>query len=47
MAVVYVISKDGRPLMPTARCGHIRILLKQKKAKVISSESAERIPRLL
>lgn len=38
MAVVYVLSKDGRPLMPTARCGHIRILLKQKKAKVISSK---------
>ena len=36
MAVVYVLSKDGRPLMPTARCGHIRILLKQKKAKVVS-----------
>lgn len=38
MAVVYVLSKDGRPLMPTARCSHIRILLKQKKAKVISSK---------
>ena len=36
MTVVYVLSKDGRPLMPTARCGHIRILLKQKKARVIS-----------
>lgn len=39
MTVVYVLSKDGRPLMPTARCGHIRILLKQKKAKVVSSKS--------
>ena len=38
MTVVYVLSKDGRPLMPTARCGHIRILLKQKKARIVSSK---------
>ena len=39
MAVVYVLNTDGSPLMPTTRCGHVRILLKQGKAKVI-----ERIP---
>ena len=32
---VYVISKDGQPLMPTSRFGKIRRLLKNKKAKVI------------
>lgn len=33
---VYVLDKNGRPLMPTARCGHVRILLKQGKAKVVN-----------
>lgn len=33
---VYVIDKTERPLMPTSRCGHVRILLKQKKAKVVN-----------
>ena len=32
---VYVISKDGQPLMPTTRFGKVRRLLKEKKAKVI------------
>ena len=32
---VYVISKDGQPLMPTSRFGKVRRLLKDKKAKVI------------
>ena len=32
MTMVYVVSKNGKPLMPTRRCGHVRILLKQKKA---------------
>jgi len=32
---VYVISKDGQPLMPTSRFGKVRRLLKNKKAKVI------------
>ena len=35
MAVVYVLSHNGRPLMPTTRCGHVRILLKEKKARVV------------
>lgn len=32
MAVVYVLSSNGTPLMPTTRCGHVRILLKEGKA---------------
>ena len=31
----YVISKDGQPLMPTARFGKVRRLLNLKKAKVV------------
>ena len=38
MYVVYVISKDGKPLMPTTRCGHVRRLLKQKKARVVETK---------
>ena len=34
---VYVISKDGQPLMPTSRFGKVRRLLKNKKAKVVRS----------
>ena len=33
---VYVISKDGQPLMPTSRFGKVRRLLKDKKAKIVS-----------
>ena len=33
--MVYVISKSGKPLMPTNRHGKVRILLKEKKAKVV------------
>ena len=32
---VYVLSKDGQPLMPTTRFGKVRRLLKEKKAKVV------------
>ena len=32
--MVYVISKDGQPLMPTKRHGKVRRLLKSGKAKV-------------
>ena len=39
MSTVYVRNKDGKPLMPTTRCGHVRMLLKQEKARVV-----ERIP---
>lgn len=33
---VYVLNQNGQPLMPTSRCGKVKRLLKQKKAKVIS-----------
>ena len=33
--MVYVISKNGQPLMPTGNYAKVRILLKNKKAKVI------------
>lgn len=35
MATVYVLNKDSKPLMPTTRCGHVRYLLKEKKARVV------------
>lgn len=35
MAHVYVLNKSGKPLMPTNRCGHVRWLLKEGKAKVV------------
>lgn len=34
--MVYVLSKDGKPLMPTERHGKVRRLLKEKKAKVVN-----------
>ncbi len=34
-SVVYVLNKDGKPLMPTNRCGHVRKLLKSGKAIVV------------
>lgn len=30
--IVYVLNKKSKPLMPTSRCGHVRKLLKEKKA---------------
>lgn len=36
--MVYVISKTGKALMPTENHAKVRILLKQKKAKVIQSK---------
>lgn len=35
MGVVYVLNKNGNPLMPTTRCGHVRLLLKSGKAVVV------------
>lgn len=32
--LVYVLNKDGQPLMPTGRCGKVRRLLRDKLAKV-------------
>ena len=36
MSVVYVLSMNGNRLMPTSRCGHVRHLLKDGKAKIVS-----------
>lgn len=33
--MVYIINKDGHPLMPTSRHGKVRHLLKEGKAKVV------------
>lgn len=38
MSTVYVLNKDGKPLMPTTRCGHVRRLLKEQKARVVTSK---------
>lgn len=35
--VVYMISKNGKPLMPTTRCGHVRWLLKNNLARVVET----------
>ncbi|MBQ7727356.1 MAG: RRXRR domain-containing protein, partial [Clostridia bacterium] len=35
---VYVINKDGRPLMPMTRCGKVRRMLNSKRAKVVQRE---------
>jgi len=35
---VYVLDKDGKPLMPTTRCGHVRKLLRDGKAVVHSGK---------
>ena len=34
MSAVYVISKNGKSLMPTTRYGHVRHLLKEGKAEI-------------
>lgn len=33
--MVYIISKSGKPLMPTNNHAKVRVLLKQKKAKIV------------
>lgn len=33
--MVYILSKDSKPLMPTSRYGHVRKLLQTGRAKVI------------
>ena len=33
--MVYVISQEGKPLMPTGHHGKVRWLLKRKRAKVV------------
>ena len=37
MAMVYVQNKDGKPLMPTTRYCYVRLLLKENKARVVST----------
>ena len=34
--MIYVISKSGKPLMPTRRAGRVKGLLKTGKAKIVS-----------
>ena len=36
--VVYVLNKNGQPLMPIHRCGKVRRLLNSKRAKVVRRE---------
>ena len=38
MALVYVLDQRGTPLMPTSRYGHVRHLLKAKKAVVVKTK---------
>lgn len=33
---VYVLDMNGQPLMPTRNGAKVRVLLKQKRAKVVS-----------
>lgn len=33
--MIYVLNNDGQPLMPTDRCGRVRHLLKEGKAKMV------------
>ena len=38
MSTIYVLNKDGKPLMPTTRGGRVRHLLKERKARVVQSK---------
>lgn len=38
MSTIYVLNKDGKPLMPTTRSGHVRHLLKERKARVVRTK---------
>lgn len=38
MVCVYVVDKDGQPLTPMTRCGKVRIMLRQKRARVIKKD---------
>lgn len=38
MSTVYVLNKDGKPLMPTTRGGHVRHLLKEQQARVVRAK---------
>lgn len=36
--MVYVIAKSGKPLMPTKNHGKVRILLREKRAKIVNNK---------
>ena len=36
--LVYVLAKDGTPLMPTKRGGKVRVLLNNNKARVVKTK---------
>ena len=36
--MVYVLNKNGKPLMPTERHGKVRRMLKEGKAKVVKAK---------
>lgn len=38
MAIVNILNIEGKPLMPTKRCGHVRWLLKSGRAEVVHGE---------
>ena len=38
MSAIYIISKNGKSLMPTTRYGHVRHLLKEGKAEIYSTD---------
>ena len=38
MALVYVLNKDNKPLMPTRRCGFVRRALRDGRAEVVRRE---------
>ena len=38
MSTIYVLNKNGKPLMPTTRGGHVRHLLKEQKARVVRTK---------
>lgn len=35
ITLIYVLSKNGQPIMPTTNCRKVRLLLKSQKAKVV------------
>ncbi len=36
--MVYVLSKEGKPLMPTERYGKVRRMLRDGRAKVVKAK---------
>ena len=38
MSTIYVLNKNGKPLMPTTRGGHVRHMLKEQKARVVRTK---------